>query len=118
MAIVNLNMGNSTFEVKNLKNILAIGEKEKALLQEELDKNKDFQKGYKHDVEIQRKNMAKARQKIKVFIKKLHDENEELKGSITQLKSQDEKLQDLRQKFKNIGNRKKEMDKGIVHKQQ
>jgi hypothetical protein len=35
---------------------------------------------------------------IKVFIKKLHDENEELKGNITWLKSQNEKPQDLRQK--------------------
>jgi hypothetical protein len=33
-----------------------------------------------------------------VFIKKLQDENEELKGRIAQLKLQDEKLQDLRHK--------------------
>jgi hypothetical protein len=31
-----------------------------------------------------------------MLIKKLEDENEELKGSITRLKSKDEKLQDLR----------------------
>ncbi len=42
--------------------------------------------------------MAKAEQKNKVFIKKLHDENEQLKGSTTWLKSQDEKLQNLRLK--------------------
>jgi hypothetical protein len=39
-------------EVNNLKNILAIREKEKAILQEELDKEKEFQKGYKHTLEI------------------------------------------------------------------
>ncbi len=100
MAIVNINMGNLTFKVKNLKNILATWEKEKAILQEELDKEKDFQKGYKHNVEIEKKNMVKVKQKIKVLIKKLQDENEELKGRTTRLKSQDEELQDLRQKFK------------------
>ncbi len=47
-------------------------------------------------MEIWREKKAKAKQKIKVFIKKLHDENEEFKGSITWLKLQDEKLQDLR----------------------
>jgi hypothetical protein len=31
--------------------------------------------------------MAEVEQKIKLFIKKLQDENEELKGSITRLKS-------------------------------
>jgi hypothetical protein len=49
MAIVNLNMGN--LEVNVMKNILATGEKEKVVLQEELDKER-FQKGYKHNVEI------------------------------------------------------------------
>jgi hypothetical protein len=52
-----------------------------------LDKEKDFQKVYKHNVEIWKKNKAKAKQKIKVFIKKLLDENEELEGSTTWLKS-------------------------------
>jgi hypothetical protein len=52
-----------------------------------LDKRRDFQKGYKHNVEIWRKNWAKVKQKNKVFIKKLQDENEELRGSITWLKS-------------------------------
>jgi len=42
MAIVSLNMGNLTLEVNILKNILAIGEKEKAILQEELDKERNF----------------------------------------------------------------------------
>ncbi len=70
------------------------------MLQEELDKKRDFQKGYKHYVKIQRKNMTEVEQKNKMFIKKLQYENEELKGSITWLKSQDEKLQNLRQKAK------------------
>jgi hypothetical protein len=42
MAIVSLNMGNLTLEVNNLENRLAIGEKEKPMLQEELDKEKKF----------------------------------------------------------------------------
>jgi len=37
MAIVNLNIGNLTLEVKIMKNKLVTGEKEKAMLQEELD---------------------------------------------------------------------------------
>jgi hypothetical protein len=42
MAIVSLNVGNLTMEVNNLNNRLAIREKEKAILQEELDKERDF----------------------------------------------------------------------------
>jgi bacterioferritin (cytochrome b1) len=38
--------------MSNLKNKLATGEKEKEILYEELDKERDFQKGYKHNVEI------------------------------------------------------------------
>jgi len=34
-------MGNLTLEVNTLKNRLAIGEKEKVVLQEELDKERD-----------------------------------------------------------------------------
>jgi hypothetical protein len=56
MTIVSLNMGNLIFEVNTLKNILAVGGKEKAMLQKELDKERDFQKRYKHNVEIWRKN--------------------------------------------------------------
>ncbi len=73
-----------------------MGEKEKAMLQEELDKERNFQKGYKHNVEIWRKNKVEVEQKNKVLIKKLQDENEELEGSIAWLKSQDAKLQNLR----------------------
>ncbi len=83
MTIVSLNMGNLTLEVNNLKNIFVISENEKVVLQEELDKEKDFKKGYKHNVEIQRKNKVEVEQKLKVFIKKLQDDNEELKGSTT-----------------------------------
>ncbi len=70
-AIVSLNVGNLTLEVNSLKNRLAIGEKEKVILYEELDKDRDFKKGYKHNVEIWRKNRVNVEQKIKVFIKKL-----------------------------------------------
>jgi hypothetical protein len=52
IAIVNLNMGNWTLEVNSLKTKLATGEKEKVVLQEELGKERDFHKGYKHNVEI------------------------------------------------------------------
>jgi hypothetical protein len=87
MAIVSLNMGNLTLEIDTLKNILAIGEKEKVVLQEELDKEKYFQKGYKNNLEIWRKNKVEAEQKNKVLIKKLQDENEKLRGNTTWLKS-------------------------------
>ncbi len=68
---MNINMGNLTLEVNSLKNKLVTWEKGKAVLQEELDKERNFQKGYKHNVEIWRKNMVEAKQKIKAFIKKL-----------------------------------------------
>jgi bacterioferritin (cytochrome b1) len=87
MAIVSLNMGNLTLEIDTLKNILAIGEKEKVVLQEELDKEKYFQKGYKNNLEIWRKNKVEAEQKNKVLIKKLQDESEKLRGNTTWLKS-------------------------------
>ncbi len=45
-------MGNLNMEVNSLKNRLTTGEKEKAILQERLDQEKEFQKGYKHNVEI------------------------------------------------------------------
>ncbi len=100
MAIVSLNMGNLILDVNTLKNKLVIREKEKAMLQEELDKERKFQKGYKHNVQIWRKNKVEAQQKNKLLIKKLQDENEELKGSITQLKLLDEKLQNLSRRLK------------------
>ncbi len=71
MAIMSLNMGDLIMEVNTLKNILVMGEKEKVMLHEELNKERDFQKGYKHDVEIWRKNKVEAEQKNKIFIKKL-----------------------------------------------
>ncbi len=39
---MNLNMGNVNLEVSSMKNTLAIEEKEKTTLQEELDKEMDF----------------------------------------------------------------------------
>ncbi len=52
MAIMSLNIRNWTLEVNTLKNKLITKEKEKAMLQKELNKERDFQKGYKHNVEI------------------------------------------------------------------
>jgi len=60
MAIVNLNMGNFTLKVNILKLKLAIGEKEKAELQEELDKKTKHSKGYKHNVEIWKKSRVEV----------------------------------------------------------
>ncbi len=95
---MSMNFGNLTLEVNTLKNILVTREKEKVVLKEELDKERKFQKGYKHNVKIWRKNEVEAEQKNKVIIEKLQDENEKFKGSTTWLKSQDEELQNLRQK--------------------
>jgi hypothetical protein len=61
MAIISLNMGNLNLEVRSLKNRLAIGERENVVRQEELDKEKDFHKGYKHNVEIWKKNRVQAK---------------------------------------------------------
>ncbi len=80
MANACLNMGNFILEENDLKNILATRAKEKAVLQEELNKERDFQKGYKHNMEIWRKNRVEVKQK-KMFIKKLQDENGKFKGS-------------------------------------
>jgi hypothetical protein len=52
MAIISLDMGNLNLEVNILNNRLATREKEKAILQEELDKERNFQKEYKHNLEI------------------------------------------------------------------
>ncbi len=46
MVIVSLNIENLTLEVNILHNILVMGEKEKVMLQEELDNEIKFQKGY------------------------------------------------------------------------
>ncbi len=113
MTIVNLNMGNLIIEVNTLKKNLVMGEKEKAVLHEELDKKKKFQKGHKHNVKIQRKNIIEVEQKNKLFIKKLKDDNEELKGSIAQLKTQDE-LQNLKQKANIWETTKRKWTKTIV----
>jgi len=42
MVIVNLNMGNLTMEVNIINNILVVGEKDKVVLQEKIDKEKDL----------------------------------------------------------------------------
>jgi hypothetical protein len=43
-------------------------------------------------VEICKKNKVEVEQKNKALIKKLQDDNEDLKGSTTWMKSQDEKI--------------------------
>ncbi len=63
MAIISFNMGNLNMEVNNLKNKLATWEKEKVVLQEELDKEREFHKGYKTNVEIWKKNCWKKRRR-------------------------------------------------------
>ncbi len=45
-------MGNLTLDINILRNKLVKGEKEKVVLQKESDKEKEFQKRYKHNVEI------------------------------------------------------------------
>jgi hypothetical protein len=55
-----------------------------------LDKEREFHKGYKHNVEIWKKNRAHVEQENKLLIKKLQDENVELKGNTTWLKSENE----------------------------
>jgi hypothetical protein len=45
VAVMSLNMGNLTLEVNLLMNILVTEEKEKVVLQDELDKERKFQKG-------------------------------------------------------------------------
>jgi hypothetical protein len=52
MATVSLNMGNLNLKVNSLKNRLAIKAKEKVILQVELDKERDFQREYKHNIKI------------------------------------------------------------------
>ncbi len=95
---MNMNMGNLNLDLNNLKNRLATEEKEKAVPQMELDEERDFQE-YKHNIEIwMMRNKAKNEQKIKMPIQKLQDENKELKVSTTWMKSQHEKLQELKQK--------------------
>jgi hypothetical protein len=53
----------------------------------ELDKERDFQKEYKNNIEIWRKNRTKNKQRVKALIQKLQDENKELKVKTTLMKS-------------------------------
>jgi len=68
-------MGNLNLEVRSLKNRLATREKEKVILHEELNKEREFQNGCKHNAEIWRKNRAEVEHKIKRLVKKLQDDN-------------------------------------------
>ncbi len=59
-------------ELNNLKNILAIEKKEKATLQEELDKERDFKKEYKHNIKnLDKEFKIENVQIIKTFIFKI-----------------------------------------------
>jgi hypothetical protein len=71
MAIVSLNMGNLILEVNILNNILIKWEKKRRQCYKRNWIRRYFQKRYKHNVEIWRKNRAKIEQKIKTFIKNL-----------------------------------------------
>ncbi len=63
--------------------------------------------------------MEEAKQKNKMFIKKLQDENEESKDSTTWLKSQDEKLQNLRLKVEIWETMQRKWTKALfLHKKQ
>jgi hypothetical protein len=54
-----------------------------------------------------------------VFIKKLQDDNEELKGNTSRLKSQDEKLLNLRHEFEIWGTIERKWTKTLfLHKKQ
>jgi hypothetical protein len=52
-----------------------------------LDKERDFQKEYKHNIEIWRKQMTNNEQKIKMLILQMKVENEELKEKTGLMKS-------------------------------
>ncbi len=68
---MSLNMGNLTVEVNTMKNILVMGERRRQCYKRNQIRRDTSKKGYKHNVEIQRKNRAEVEQKNKVFIKKL-----------------------------------------------
>jgi len=68
-------MGNLNLEVRSLKNRLATRGKEKVILHEELNKEREYQNGCKHNLKIWRKNRAEVEYRIKRFIKKLQDDN-------------------------------------------
>jgi hypothetical protein len=52
MTIVRMNMGNLNLEVISFLKKLTIEEKEKVVLQLKLNKERDFKKEYKHNIEI------------------------------------------------------------------
>jgi len=87
MAIVSVNMGNLNLEVNSIKNKLATKEKEKATLQEELDKERDFHEEYKHNIEIWNKQRTENEQKIKMLILTMKEDNKELKEKTRLMKS-------------------------------
>ncbi len=113
--IIGLNVGNLNLEAKNLKNILAIKEQDKAILQVELDKKMNFQREYKHNIEIWKEIKMKNEQKIKTFIKKIQGENHELKTNLVPMKSQDEKLREFKKMAKDQETTKRKWAEILFH---
>lgn len=105
--------------MNNLKNKLAIEKKDKASLQEEFEKEKDFQKEYKHNIEIQRKQKTKNEHKIKTLILIIEEDNEELKEKIGLMKFQIQELKQLRKMVKVWETIKRKWTKKLfIYKQQ
>ncbi len=113
---MNVNMGNLNLEVSSLKNKLAIEEK---ALKVELAKEREFQKEYNHNIKIWKRNKVENEQKVKTFIQKLQDENKQFKVNTTQMKSQVEELQELKQKAEVWDTTERKWSKSLlIYKQQ
>jgi ribosome maturation factor RimP len=61
-----------------------------------LDKEKDFEKEYKHNIKIWRKQKIENEQNIKTLILKMKEHNEKFKEKIGLMKSLIEELKELR----------------------
>jgi ribosome maturation factor RimP len=61
-----------------------------------LDKEKDFEKEYKHNIKIWRKQKIENEQNIKTLILKMKEDNEKFKEKIGLMKSLIEELKELR----------------------
>jgi regulator of replication initiation timing len=70
MVIMISNMGNLYLEVSSLNNKFATKMKEKVILHVELDKEKDFQKEYKHNIKYRGRTRQKMSRRSKHSYKK------------------------------------------------
>ncbi len=61
-----------------------------------MDKEKDFEKEYKHNIKIWRKQKIENEQNIKTLILKMKEDNEKFKEKIGLMKSLIEELKELR----------------------